>query len=162
MSNILDKLKQAEAQRQRILAGRGAGEARAAPKTAQTAAVPAFIVAIPVEEIAVKEALERAQTETAARLAEQRRHADEKAASMAEERREAEARIEREAKLRAAQPEVSGKSYWLVAGAIAVAGIFAALGFYGTTGKDPGETGAIFQLKLDRDLESFAQRLKEN
>ena len=32
MSNILDKLKQAEAQRQRILAGRGAGEARAAPK----------------------------------------------------------------------------------------------------------------------------------
>ncbi len=61
MSKIFDRLKQAEAQRKRVLTGRGTGEARAARKTAPTPTVPALIVAVPAEEIALKEALERAQ-----------------------------------------------------------------------------------------------------
>ena len=91
MSKILDKLKQAEAQRKRILAGRGTGEARFTPKAAPAATVPAFIVAIPAEETALKEASERAQAETAARLAAERRAASEaESARLAEQRRQAE------------------------------------------------------------------------
>lgn len=75
-----------------------------------------------------------------------------------------EAKARRRAEKRATQPAPSGsgKSYLLVASAIAVAGIFAALGFYGTTVKAPSETDAIFQLKFDRDLQSFAKSLKES
>ena len=57
MSKIVDKLKLAEAQRKRVLTGRGIGEARAVRKTAPTPTAPAFIVAVPAEEIALKEAV---------------------------------------------------------------------------------------------------------
>ncbi|MSQ64353.1 MAG: hypothetical protein EXR33_11075 [Betaproteobacteria bacterium] len=72
-----------------------------------------------------------------------------------------ESKERRRAEKRAEKPEASANGRWLVAGAIAVAGIFAALGLYETTGKAPSGIGTIFQLKLDRNLESFAQRLKE-
>ena len=122
MSRLLDKLKQAEAQRARIVAERGRGEAGSSPKTPRTKAAPAFIVAVPAEELAAKEALERAQAETAARLAAerkavsdaeaarlaaQRRQADEKAASEAAKRRDIERASLAEAQARLANEEVS-------------------------------------------------------
>jgi hypothetical protein len=93
MSRIADKLKLAEEQRKRVLAGHGTGEAGAAPQTATAPTVPALTAAVPVEEIALKEAIERAQAETAARLA-----AERKAAAEAEAARRAQQRLQAEEK----------------------------------------------------------------
>ncbi len=63
-------------------------------------------------------------------------------------------------------PAPAAKSRWLVAGAVAAAGIFAAFGFYSTPDRKepPGVNppAGEAQLKLDRNLESFARRLKES
>ena len=48
-----------------------------------------------------------------------------------------------------------------MAGAIAVAGLFAASGFYAINGKPPGESGAVFQLKLDRLERAYGARPAE-
>ena len=89
---------------------------------------------------------------------------------MEKERKQVEALAAREAKLQArarnaqepaSQPAASGKSLWLVLGAFAVAGILAVSGFYGTTTKQAEPSQTEFTLKLDRDLDSFSQRLKE-
>jgi cobalamin biosynthesis Mg chelatase CobN len=119
------------------------------------------------EIAALSHAREREEAERNARIAAQAgAAADAEAVRLERQRRQVEALAAREAKERrraeerAAQPETSGgRSYWPVVGAIAVAGIFAALGLYETTGKAPSGTGAIFQLKLDRNLKSFTQRL---
>src|SRR5258708_37639566 len=90
MSRILDKLKQAEAQRKRILAARGP-EHRSAARPPKTAPAPAFIATHAVEETAVREALVRAEAETEARLAAERKAvAEAEAARLAERRRQAE------------------------------------------------------------------------
>lgn len=169
MSRLLDKLKQAEEQRKRLLAGRKTQE------DAEKATATAFMVAVPAEEIAVKQAneavrrrdieragLEQAQArlaaETAAReAAERTAAADTEAVRLEKERRRLEAR--------AGPPRASGRSRWLVLGAAAAAGIFAVSGYYGSADKKEavaqGSPAGDFQLRLDRDLDSFSQRLRE-
>ena len=139
MSRILDKLKQAEAQRTRALSARAAGE---------SAAAPALIVPVAAGEAATRRELEQAGLAQA-----QSRLAAETAARIAAEQR-------------AGQAEATGGSRWLVAGAVAAAGIFAALGFYATPDRKEtiaaGTPAGEMQLKLDRNLDSFTQRLKES
>ena len=125
------------------------------------------------EAVALAHAREREAAERNARLAAQEgAAADAQTARMEKERRQVEALAAQESRLRAKirkraeepveQPAASGKSLWLALGAFAVAGIFAVSGYYGTTEKNAAPSQGEFKLKLDRDLDSFSQRLKES
>lgn len=123
MSKIFEQLKQAEEQRERIVAERKRLEAEA-------------------------------DAALAAHERERQQHAS---LDPAPERAKAEER--------GGQPESAEKIRWLAAGAVVAAGIFSVFFFYGTSNKKEtaavGSPGGGFQLKLDRDLDSFAKRLQE-